>query len=274
MDTFQKQPPFISSPANPRLKEIVRLRHRSHRDEAGVMIVEGFRELRRALDGGVKPTQVFFCPELYADAAAPALAEECRQAGAQLIQCSRAAFEKIAYGDRLEGLLAVAPQMRLRLEDIRLKPDAIVVVAEAVEKPGNLGAILRSADATGVSAVIACDRGTDAYNPNVIRASTGMIFAVPVVEAGTSEVLAWLDRNEFRIIAATPRAPTVYTDADMRGNVAIVVGTEHEGLSRAWMERADLAVRIPMLGKADSLNVAAATTLLLYEAIRQRGLGR
>ena len=191
-----------------------------------------------------------------------------------MIRCSPQAYEKIQYGDRPEGLLAIAPQIRRRLDDIPLKPDSVVIVAEAVEKPGNLGAILRSADATAVSAVIVCDRRTDIWNPNVIRASTGIVFAVPTIEAGSEETIAWLRRTGFRVLAATPHAEAVYTDADMSGRVAIVVGTEHEGLSAEWMQRADIAVRIPMLGKADSLNVAQATTLLLYEAVRQRGAGR
>ena len=145
-----------------------------------------------------------------------------------------------------------------------------MIVAESIEKPGNLGTILRTADAAGVNAVIVCDRCTDIHNPNVVRASTGTLFAVPVVEAGGDEALAFLRGRGFKILAATPHTPNLHSDVDLTGNVAIAVGTEQYGLTAKWMDAADLRVRIPMLGLADSLNVAAATTILLFEAVRQR----
>jgi TrmH family RNA methyltransferase len=164
----------------------------------------------------------------------------------------------------------VAPQVRVPLEAVRLQPQALVIVAEAIEKPGNLGTMLRSADAAGVAAVIVCDRCTDLNNPNVVRASIGTLFALPVVETTSDEALAWLRREGFTVVAATPHTPTLYTDANLRGRTALVLGTEQYGLSERWMREADLKVRIPMLGQADSLNVAAATTILLYESVRQR----
>jgi RNA methyltransferase, TrmH family len=160
--------------------------------------------------------------------------------------------------------------VRRALADLQLPADPLLVVAEAIEKPGNLGTILRSADAAGVAALVVCDRCTDVNNPNVVRASIGTLFTVPVAEAGSAETLAWLRANGAQILAATPHAEREYTDVDLRGPTAIVVGTEQYGLSDAWMREADLRVRIPMLGQADSLNVAAATTILLYEAVRQR----
>jgi RNA methyltransferase, TrmH family len=188
----------------------------------------------------------------------------------ELIACTPPVFEKMAYRERPEGLLAVGPQVRRTLGDLALPPHALVIVAEAIEKPGNLGTILRSADAAGVRAVIVCDRCTDLHNPNVVRASTGMIFSVPVVETTGAEALAFLRARGFSILAATPHTDKLHTDVDLTGDVALVMGTEQYGLSDTWMQAADLRVRIPMLGQADSLNVAAATTILLFEAVRQR----
>lgn len=261
----------ITSPSNPRVKTVVKLRQRPHRDELGLMLVEGYRELKRALDNGYRPQELFFCEELFLKGTnEPVLIERCRALGTEIVACNAIAFEKMAYRERPEGLLAVGPQVRRTLAELQLPPRALVIVAEAIEKPGNLGTILRSADAAGVHAVIVCDRCTDLHNPNVVRASTGMLFAVPVVEADGPAALAFLRERKFAILAATPHTDKLHTDVDLTGNVALVVGTEQYGLSDAWMQAADLRVRIPMLGQADSLNVAAATTILLFEAVRQR----
>ncbi len=265
-------PLFISSLTNPRVKHVVRLRQRSHRDELGLMLVEGYRELKRAIDNDHRLDHVFFCREWFQGTNEDALLERCRENGAELLECSRDVFTKMAYRDRPEGLLAVAPQVRRSLDEVALPENGLVVVAEAIEKPGNLGTILRSSDATGVQAVIVCDRCTDINNPNVIRASIGTVFSLPVVETSSASALAWLRERGFRVVATTPHVETLYTEVDLTGPTAIVVGTEQYGLSTTWMQEADLKVRIPMLGQADSLNVASATTILLYEAVRQRGL--
>jgi TrmH family RNA methyltransferase len=187
-----------------------------------------------------------------------------------VIECSEPVFLKISYRDRPEGLLAVGPQIRRPLASLRVPPAPLLLVAEAIEKPGNLGSILRSADAAGAHGLIVCDRCTDINNPNVVRASIGTVFSVPVAEGSSPETLAWLRERGIRTLAATPHATQDLYDVDLRGGIAIVVGTEQYGLSELWMKNADLAVRIPMFGQADSLNVAAATTILLYEAVRQR----
>ena len=262
---------IINSPANPRVKAVLKLRQRAHRDEQGLMLVEGYREIKRALDNGYRPGQLFFCEEMFLKGTGePVLIERCRALGAEVLACGAAAFARLAYRERPEGLLAVGPQVRRTLADLALPPRALVVVAEAIEKPGNLGTILRSADAAGVHAVIVCDRCTDLHNPNVVRASTGMLFAVPVAEADGAATRAWLRARAFAILAATPHADKLHTEVDLTGNVALVVGAEQYGLSEAWLQAADLRVRIPMLGQADSLNVSAAATILLYEAVRQR----
>jgi TrmH family RNA methyltransferase len=261
----------ITSPANPKVKHAIRLRQRSHRDEAGQMLVEGYRECRRALDNGYRPQTLFYCEELWLKHLnEPEIVRCCRERGAELCACSAPVFEKLAYRERPDGLLIVGPHLSRTLAGLHLPEHALVVVAEAIEKPGNLGTILRSADAAGVHAVIVCDRCTDIHNPNVVRASTGTLFSVPVIEAGSDEALAFLRGRGFRILAATPHAEHLHCGVPLTGNVAVAVGAEQYGLTGKWMDAADLRVRIPMFGLADSLNVAAATTILLFEAVRQR----
>jgi TrmH family RNA methyltransferase len=164
----------------------------------------------------------------------------------------------------------VGPHITVSLSDLKLPPDALVIVTESIEKPGNLGTILRSADAGRVDAVIVCNRATDIHNPNVVRASTGTMFCVPIVEASSDEAIEFLDRNGFKILAATPHAEKLHFEVDLTGPVAIALGAEQYGLTAKWMDGASLRVRIPMLGVADSLNVSQAATILIYEAVRQR----
>jgi RNA methyltransferase, TrmH family len=273
MSSATGKPSLISSLANPHIKNVVKLRQRSHRDEFGLMIVEGYRELKRALDNKHFPTELFFCKDLFQGENEGDLIQRCADAGTSLFECAPPVFEKIAYRDRPEGLLAVAPQVRKSLTELSIPKNALVIVAEAIEKPGNLGTILRSADASGVNAVLVCDKCTDINNPNVVRASIGTLFSVPVIETSTDEALAWLKTRKFQVVAATPHTEKLFWDVDMTGNTAIVVGTEQYGLSNVWLDQAQLKVKIPMLGQADSLNVASATTILLYEAVRQRQKG-
>ena len=261
----------LTSPANPKIKHVVKLRSCSTREETGEMIVEGFRECRRALDNGYRPNAIFHCPELYLkNENEPQLVADAERAGADVFLCSKAAFVKMAYKERPDGLLMTGPHVAKRLADLNLPPNALVVVTESIEKPGNLGTILRSADAAKVAAVIVCDRTTDIHNPNVVRASTGTMFSVPIVEASSDEALAWLKERGFTVLAATPHAERLHFEVDLTGNIAIALGAEQYGLTAKWMDGAELRVRIPMLGLADSLNVSAAATILLYEAVRQR----
>lgn len=261
----------LTSLQNPRVKDVVRLQKRPHRDEQGLLLVEGYREVKRMLDNRRDPTALFYAPSFFQGGNEPALVERCAAAGAELYECTEEVFLKMAYRDRPEGLLALAPQVHGTLADLSLPERPLLLVAESIEKPGNLGSLLRSADAAGVHAVIVCDHCTDINNPNVVRSSVGTLFSLPVVEASSEETLAWLKERGIRILAATPQATREYTEADMTQGVAIVVGTEKFGLSTLWMEQAGEQVRIPMLGQIDSLNVACATTILLYEAVRQRG---
>ena len=259
----------INSPHNERVKRAIRLRSRAERDAEGMFLIEGGREARRALEAGAGPVEAFFCPQFMAESDR-GLPELCAGLGARVIECSEPAFRKMAYGEHHGGILLVAPQVRKTLEALTLPGNPLLLVAVAVEKPGNLGALIRSADAAGAAAVIACDGATDAFNPHAIRASTGLVFSMPVVETFTSELIPWLRKRGLKILAATPHADMDYTRADLRNGLAIAVGAEDRGLSDTWLMAADIRVRIPMRGKADSLNVSAAASVLLFEAARQR----
>ena len=277
----------ITSLQNPRVKQLVKLRERRDRDEAGLFLVEGYREVRRALEKSIRLHELYFCPDWFLGENEAALLDQAKQSGAQLFELSKDAFAKCSYRDRPDGLLAVAPQWKNSLADLnvagvadpgRTEPGSatpatkhpFLLVVEAIEKPGNLGTILRSADAAGVDGVIVCDAVTDIFNPNVVRSSTGVLFSVPVVVADSTTVHAFLVEKGVRMVATTPDTPNVYTKVDLRGPLAIIMGSEQYGLSEFWLKESNLLVRIPMAGQADSLNVAMATIITLFEAVRQR----
>jgi TrmH family RNA methyltransferase len=259
-------PDAIDSPANPRIKAALSLRERRDRDRTGRTLVDGGREALRAIEAGAAVIEAFVHPPLVETA-------DGRQALALLrgdvTEVSRRAFERLAYGDRTDGIVLVVRTRDTSLAGIALPDVPLVVVTEDVEKPGNVGAILRSADAVGASAVIAVG-GTDLYNPNVIRASVGTVVTVPVAAAPAGEVLAWLRAKGLRIVASLVDATELHVDTDLTGPLAIVLGSEAHGLTDAWREPDVGAIRLPMLGAADSLNVSAAAAVLLYEAWRQR----
>lgn len=255
----------ITSLQNPTVKEIVRLRDRRFRDQTGRFLIEGYRELLRAAESKLTPEILFTCPDLFLGSNEEALIEKLT---CPVQPCTPQVFQKISYRDRPDGLLAISSQLTHTLEE--LKNPSLLIVAEAIEKPGNLGTILRSSDAVGADGVVVCDRCTDIHNPNVVRASIGTLFTQPVIEASSEETLAYLKEHNIQIVAATPAAQSLYTDVDLTQPVAIAVGTEQLGLSQQWLDAADIQVKIPMCGRADSLNVATATTVLLYEVLRQR----
>ncbi|MDD3178885.1 MAG: RNA methyltransferase [Opitutaceae bacterium] len=263
-------PEKITSLQNPRVKQLVRLRERRERDEMGLFLIEGYREVRRALEAGMRPKELYFATDWFLGENESALLEQARQTGAQLCELSKEAFAKCSYRDRPDGLLAVAAQWRRSLAELALGPQPFLLVVEAIEKPGNLGTILRSADAAGVDGVIVCDPVTDIFNPNVVRSSTGVLFSMPLVVAGGAAVLAFLQERGIRVVATTPDTEKIYTQADLRGPLAIVMGSEQYGLSQFWLKESNLLIRIPMAGQADSLNVAMATIITLFEAVRQR----
>lgn len=265
----------IDSPANARIKAAARLRERRVRDETGLTLVDGGREGLRSIEAGAIIETAFVCRDLLSTTESRRTWEKLTQdfgpfgAAIDVLEVSERAFARLSYGDRSDGIVLVVRAPRRSLADIELPDDALVVVTEDVEKPGNLGAILRSADGVGAAAVIAAG-GTDLFNPNVIRASVGTVFRVPVAAAPAGEVAAWLAEHGLRVVAARVDAKRLHVEADLRGPLAIVLGSEAEGLSDAWRDAAIETVRLPMEGLADSLNVSAAAAVLLYEAWRQR----
>ena len=262
--------PTIDSAQNPRVKEAVRLRKNKERKQSGRTLVEGYREILRATQSGWVFKELYFCPELYLDPDAGELVARIQAEGIPVFKCSETAYRKMSYRDTPDGLMALSPLVGKKLDELELAENPLLLIAEDLEKPGNLGTILRTADAAGVDAVIACDHKTDLNNPNVIRSSIGTVFFMPVAEATTEETLAWLEKRGIQIIAAVPGATQEYTEIDLCKGTAIVVGSEDEGLSEYWKKRSTVQVGIPMLGMNDSLNVSTAAAIVLYEAVRQR----
>lgn len=272
LEQVPADPEIITSLQNPRVKQLVKLRDRRPRDQSGQFLVEGYRQIRRALDKGFAPVELYVSPDWYPgnQGNEPELIADAEAAGARVFQLNKPAFAKVAYRERPDGLLAVLPQWKHALDDLPLSADPFLLVVEAIEKPGNLGTILRSADAAGVDGLIVCDPVTDLFNPNVVRASTGVLFSVPVAIAESGDVRSWLKNRKIRSVATTPSATQLHTDAPLTGPLALVMGSEQYGLSDEWLAEADDTVRIPMAGQADSLNVAMATIITLFEAVRQR----
>ncbi|HXD11474.1 MAG TPA: RNA methyltransferase [Anaerolineales bacterium] len=254
----------ITSLQNARVKHIVKLRDdKKQRLRDGLMLVEGYDEIQLALSAGHKPETLLSSPEIATRAITDLHTES--------LTLSRAVLEKISYRENPDGWLGVFPIPSTSLDELRLSDAPLVVIAESIEKPGNLGAILRTADAAHVDALLVCDPRVDVWNPNVVRASKGAVFSVPVVECENASALQWLRSQKIRILAATPAADLPYTAVDLREPAAIAVGTEDEGLTDFWLKNADVCVQIPMLGKVNSLNVSVSTALIIYEAVRQRG---
>ena len=251
----------IVSPSNPRIRRLVGLRDRRQRDLESVFLVEGGRDLARASAAGQRPQEIYYDPELYDEAPQPAQLE---------VAVAASALDRASYRGRSQGLIAVFPQFGVGLARLRPGPEPLILVAEAIEKPGNLGALLRTADAVGADALIAADPGTDPFSPNVMRASTGAVFSVPMAVCDLESALGWLGRNRVRVVAADPEAGPDLWSADLTGPCALLVGSEHAGLSDAARAAADTTVSIPMRGATDSLNVSVSMAVLAYEALRQR----
>jgi RNA methyltransferase, TrmH family len=259
-----------SSTVNPRVKAVLRLRDRRGRDQTGLTLVDGIREIRRALAAGASIEEAYVGPSAVRGEG-PVARAELAAAGVPLVDVSSAVEARLAFGDRVEGIVAVVRRPSLALDSLHLAPDPLVVVLEGLEKPGNLGAVLRSADGAGADALIVADPLADLFSPNAIRASLGTIFCVPSASGTVDEALAWCRARSIRPIAARVGADVVYTDADLTGPLAFVLGSEAEGLTAAWDRPEVESVGLPMHGIADSLNVSVAAAILLYEARRQRG---
>ena len=261
----------ISSPQNPGVKRVMRLRSKKGRDAKNLTIVEGVREVRQALAAGFRFSAVYVCREgVYR--CPPEIIQELEAAKIKVFDTACTVYDKIAYGDRIEGVLALVEPPEIKLSDLALGANPLLIVLERVEKPGNLGAILRTADAAGVDAVIVCDELCDIHNPNVIRASLGAIFAVPTVSCTSQEALTFFRERGIKTIAAVVQANENLFIKDLTGPCAIVLGSEQDGLSDLWVKNSDIKLRIPMKGKVDSLNVSVSAAVMVYEAVRQRTL--
>jgi TrmH family RNA methyltransferase len=265
----------ITSAQNPKIKDLLALQEKSkERRKKGLFVVEGRRELLHCIEAGYEPFTLFVCMDIlsekdYAEIIAAIeslnLAKPC-----QAIEIPRHLYDKIAYRGGTEGVIAELHCKEHSLESLMLKENPLVVILESVEKPGNLGAVLRSADAAGADAVIVCDPLTDLYNPNLIRSSIGGIFTVQTAAASSEDTISWLKERNIKIYTAQLQDSEWYYDTDMKGGTAIVMGTEATGLTDVWRKAADAHIKIPMLGKLDSLNVSVSAAILMYEAIRQR----
>ncbi|MBR5056545.1 MAG: RNA methyltransferase [Bacteroidales bacterium] len=262
----------ITSARNPRIKELLSLREKSRlRRESGLFVVEGAREFVRALRCGFVARSVFYCSKYLKDNSIAAYIDSC---GGTPFEVSEDVYDRIALREGAEGVVAILKERRSTLEEITFKGAPLVIVLESVEKPGNIGAVLRTADAAGADAVIVCDPRTDLFNPNLIRASLGSAFSVRTVACTSEEAADWLKANGIAILTAQLQDSKPYYDTDMTRGVAIVMGTEDEGLSDFWRERSDAKIRIPMNGMMDSLNVSVSAAILCFEAVRQRNSGK
>lgn len=261
---------MITSRHNQRIKDAASLRERRQRRKTQRFLIEGIREVERAVAGGIPIVEAFLEPQHLVGRDAASLVESLQQAHVPLHEVAPEVFGKLAYGDRHEGVVAVGQIVARSLAEVALPPRPLVAVLESIEKPGNLGAIARSADAAGVSALVSTGRGTDIYNPNAIRASLGTLFTVPVVEAGADAVVDWTKHLGLPIFAARPDAAELYTDVSYARGAVLLLGSEAHGLSDAWRDMGVVPIRLPMCGVADSLNVSVTAAVLFYEARRQR----
>lgn len=263
----------LVSPRNAEIRELLKLRDRRTRDREGLFLIEGRREVTRAVQADVRIRTLYLCDGFGGPAGMTDLIDNLQLLGVEAVAVSEAAFSRLSMREKPDGVLALAESWTVDLRQLELPAEPLLLIVDGVEKPGNLGALLRTADAAGADAVFVTGDGTDLFNPNVVRASMGSLFARPVAHVAQTELISWLERRGFRLIATSPAAHQSYWDTDLRGGCAIVLGTEHDGLGMAWQEAADDLVLVPMHGLADSLNVATTGALLLYEALRQRRQG-
>lgn len=258
----------LTSAQNSKIKNLVLLQKPRHRREQGLFVIEGRLEIERALAAGYQITSIFFCPEMIS----PSEVEQSDGIASEIFSITPELYEKITYRGSTGGVVATARQQKHTLDGLVLKENPLLIVLESVEKPGNLGAILRTADAAGVDAVIVCDPQTDIYNPNVIRSSIGCLFTVPVFTGNTPEVIDLLKTNGVAIFCTSLTASVPYQTINLKMPSAIVMGTESTGLTREWLDHSDQNIIIPMSGAADSLNVSTSAAIVVFEAKRQRGL--
>ena len=260
---------LITSPQNTKIKTLKKLDKAAERREQDVFVIEGMRELCLADGAGYEITQLFICEELLTESETYNL-KQCNLNGTEVFEINKEVYESVAYRGTTEGVIATAKPKTHTLDQLKLSTDPLILVIEGVEKPGNLGAMLRTCDAVGVDAVIVCDTKTDIYNPNAVRSGVGTVFTVQIAVAAADEVINYLREHNITTYAAELTATEFHYEKNFAKPIAIVVGDEASGLSQQWMEAADEHIKIPMLGRIDSLNVSVSAAVLLYEALRQR----
>jgi RNA methyltransferase, TrmH family len=258
----------ITSLQNTRVKDVVKLHRSRTRKERNLMVVEGAREILMAGASGLIIEYLMVCPAFFPEPAQPEVVKLLD--AHRFFEVNTQIFSKMAYREQSDGLLAVMHASRKNLSDLKLAVNPLLLVLESVEKPGNLGAVLRTADAAAVDAVIICDPLTDIYNPNVIRSSIGCVFSKQIVACTSAEAFEWLQKNAIESVAASLSAEVPHYESDFRKSIAFIMGTEADGLSDFWLKHSNTRVKIPMMGKTDSLNVSVSAAILVYEALRQR----
>ena len=261
---------MITSVANQKIKDVVKLRDSLSRRKNNLFIIEGYREISSALKARIAIKELYVCKDFFKGLKEEEVIALSGNRNSSIYEVNHKVYEKIAYGNRREGLIAVAQQPKYKLADIQLTVNPFLVVAERIEKPGNLGAILRTADAAGSDGIIVVDSLTDVYNHNVVRSSVGTIFSKPIVTTSSQELLAWLKKQRITIICADPTGSLTYTSVDFKKPTALILGSEEKGISSFWKKQASVIASIPMKGKADSLNVSVTAAVFIFEALRQR----
>lgn len=262
----------ITSLQNERVKAAVKLRDRKGRDKQSRVAIDGLREIRRALEAGVEFLEVFTCESFVSTSEAQALLLQIEAMPSTCLEVTESVWDKLTFGNRRDGIFVVAKPPTKSFEDIPTRENAFIVILDGVEKPGNVGAVIRSADGAGADAVILTNAGTDTYNPNAVRASLGTIFCLPVVSAGIEETVLWLQEKNIQVhVAIVNDAAVSYTECDFKSSTAVVFGSEAHGVHDQWIAHSDFqGMHLPMRGQADSLNVSAASAVVLYEIVRQR----
>jgi RNA methyltransferase, TrmH family len=261
---------IITSKANPKIKFLAQLSNNQKRREQDLFVIEGAKEIRMALDAGYVIDSVYYCDSISTDKIVSNLVVELQLLNIPIHGISKEIFQTVAYRGSSDGIIVLAKPKVRKLTDIKLPADPFLIVLEALEKPGNLGAILRTADAAGVDAVIICNPLTDIYNPNAIRSSVGCVFSKLVVTCSSAEAFAFFRKNNITTYAAALTAKEFYHQVDLKKPTAVLFGTEADGLTDFWLTNSDKQIKIPMLGKNDSLNVAASAAIITFEAMRQR----
>ncbi|MEZ4591345.1 MAG: RNA methyltransferase [Chloroflexota bacterium] len=271
---------LLTSLHNVRIKNILKLQNRRHRDAQQKTVVEGIREIRCVLQSGLLPHEAYVCPELLDEGEGTAVYQQlqtlAQTTGMPLFTVTPELFAKAAYRGQSGGILLIIPYLSHTLASLALPNTPLLLIIDGGEKPGNLGGILRTADAAGIDAVIVTNQpgsGTDIHNPNVVRASLGALFTLPVIEAAPADLIAWLQSEQIQIAVLTPEGERPYSQTNLQGRIALVMGSEAYGVHPQWLAEADLRLKIPMFGTVDSLNLSVATAVVVFEAIRQRQKG-